>query len=224
MKRIFIQIVLVLWAVKMADSGTLFLTNSGTSSVPTTTTSEPTTTTSEPTTTTSEPTTTTTAAEGAYSYSTAAALTNQGSGYAETQQAVTCGQTGNITKIGLRIYENDTSDKIELALYNSAGTSMLGTCSLSAPYNTSETCAIAGWNECSISSVAVSATDVVRVAFRGCIGDTGNGNFAPCKATTGTGTYYGTDIANYCAGFPPANLSGIDEDAESLIYVGVYIE
>jgi len=116
--------------------------------------------------------TTTTTAAGTYYYSDSGTGTGRGADNAALAANITCGQAGNITKLGVKIKSNPSSacSHIEFALYDGITPfSQLSAGGDTASVNEDSGCGSGGWNDYTLSSsVAVTLNQVVRVAMKGC--------------------------------------------------------
>lgn len=126
--------------------------------------------------------------------------------------AVTVAQAGTATKIRLFINVFGGACNVKVALYNSAGTSLLA----SAP---SQSTTVAGYNEYIFSSsVAVTAT-TYNIA---CMADSGN---SECDRLSGqaSGTTKKDNTAVVYALFPPAILPASDAQTIALT-AGLFVQ
>ena len=123
---------------------------------------------------------------------------------------VTCGETGNITSIGVWCAEGgDGAGTVKIALYDNVAAPAL--------LHAGGAAAIPGegagtWVDIDISGtpVAVTLNDIVRVVFNVSIK-------AACQGASSGGNYDSVTYAN----FPPANLS--KSDSNELIRMRIYI-
>ena len=171
--------------------------------------------------------TTTTTAAGTYYYSDSGTGTGRGADNAALAANITCGQAGNITKLGVKIKSNPSSacSHIEFALYDGITPfSQLSAGGDTASVNEDSGCGSGGWNDYTLSSsVAVTLNQVVRVAMKCCTSGESECNLDICEVSGSNGGYKGNgDLP--CSSFPPASFNyGGDSTGTTLLF-RVYIE